>query len=168
MIRSWLPLGIVVACLGCDSKEAPERPSSPDPAWEASSNEPATGSRFEDADFILEVEPARRCEGDTPLAPQKGYQRISVPVEVNARSKRGVPVGPLLFSLEDARGHRYRATLAGCAPPVAPTTLKEGEKLVGEISFDVPRDSERLELIFSPFLIGRDAVSARVKIEPVP
>lgn len=158
------------ACLflaGCDD-EQPSDPTIPPVDWQADGRQRATGPKFEDEDFILEVKPPKACQRKTPLAPKKGFLRVSVPLTLEAKSKRPIPINPLTFALEDADGHRFGATLAGCAPPLPQSTLEQGARIEGEVAFDVPAEVDSLELVFEPFVIGRNEIRARVKLAPLP
>ena len=151
---------LLIAACGCG-----RAPASGEPDWEdvPRSQEPL-GPRAEDRDILLEVGPFRLCDGKGPLGPAAGQQRISVPILVQAKSMRAVPVSPLTFSLQDQKGHRFRPTLAGCDRPFKPRELRAGEKLRGHVAFDVPRAHSQLTVSFEPFLIGRKAVSLRAKL----
>jgi hypothetical protein len=160
---AWMVVGL--SLLGCDDESTPKRQPVD---WQAKGEARATGPKFEDPDFVLEVKPPKLCDEQTPLAPEKDFKRISVPLRLEAKSRREVPVNPLTFALEDADGHRFRATLAGCAPPLPQGTLKAEQHIEGEVAFDVPVGEQSLELVFEPFVIGREEVRARVKLAPLP
>jgi hypothetical protein len=159
----YLLLSLLALAPAC---EPPQKKSAelPEVEWEDTGPVVASGPRFDDDDFTLEVQAARVCEKASPLGPNGGKQRISVPVSIKAKTKRAVPVSPLPFTLEDKEGHTYRPTLAGCAPTIEQTTLTGGQSLKGEVAFDVPPDAGKLELVFEPFLIGRKKVTARVRV----
>ena len=127
-------------------------------------NLPAKNSFYEDVDFVLEVKKPSICERETPLHAKDGSVRISVPISVQARTAREVPVSALSFTLEDPDGHRYRPTLAGCTPALKQQRLKQEDKITSEVAFDVPRTATKFELHFDPFLLGRDKVTARVVV----
>ena len=161
--RFTIPLALGCALLACDPPPAAKE-RTPDIEWNDTPDQPATGPTFDDEDFRLEVKTPRVCDHKTPLVPAEGLQRLSVPIVVKAKTARALPVSPLPFTLEDEDGHTYRATLAGCAPTIPQTVLKVSQSLEGEIAFDVPKDIGQLELVFEPFLIGREKVTARVSV----
>ncbi len=124
----------------------------------------AQATTFDDPDFRLSVRAATVCEDTAPFLPSPGDKRISVPVEVVAKGKRMVPIGPLSFQLVDHEGHHYGPTLAGCGSPLESRQLEGNETAKGTVAFDVPQQAEELELQFEPFLIGRPQVTARVRV----
>lgn len=149
--------------LGCEQKTEP--PPHPAPAeWKTSPEEKATGLSYEDEDFTLNALQPTICKEIGPMAPPGTLQRISVPIVVEGRSAREVPVGTLLFTLEDKQGHQFRPTLAGCGPSLSRAGVTAGQSIRGEVAFDVPQGVGALELTFEPFLIGRKKVTARVSV----
>ena len=90
--------------------------------------------------------------------------RISVLLELEAKSKRELPIDILNFTIEDRNGHQYRPTLAGCGAALKRDSLTLGQKVEGEVAFDVPINAHDLELLFEPFLVGRTKISGRVQV----
>ena len=136
------------------------------PRWSDTTTTAPASPTYVDDDFSLSAKPTKTCSKSGPMAPPHGTKRLSVPIEVQAKSARKVPVSALLFTLVDAKGHEFRPTLAGCSPTIAQRTIFRDEKVMGEVAFDVPAEFRAEELRFEPFLIGREKVSARVKIPP--
>lgn len=162
-----LGLTVVLFSLsGCDWFSAERDRKGTD--WEARPVKSSDGPRFEDPDFVLEAGVPSRCQEVGVLSPPSGWKRLSIPIELRGLTSRAVPVSPLLFSLEDQGGHRYRPTLAGCHPAFQPRELAQGGQLDAHLSFDVAPGAERLELVFEPFLIGRSPLAARVDVPPLP
>jgi hypothetical protein len=154
---------LAMGAIGCETKAEPV-PDGTRAEWKTSVEQSATGPSYEDDDFRLTVEAPTTCQMNGPMAPSEPLRRISVPVALVGRSGREVPVGPMLFTLEDKEGHQFRPTLAGCGPSLTPTAVTSGKSLQGEIAFDVPQGAGALELIFEPFLIGRKKVTARISV----
>ncbi len=156
-------LSALVLVFGCDDEERQQAPEA-EVKWEETGLTAAVGPQFDDEDFLLVARAPKTCPTEGPMAPPNTKLRISVPVEVTAKSQRQVPVSALTFTLEDREGHEYRPTLAGCAPSLRQRTIAAGTKIAGEVAFDVPRNVGPLELRYEPFLIGRKKVTARVKV----
>src|SRR5690606_26377991 len=136
-----LPLGFIASLallhFGCEQKTEPSsRPAHAE--WKTSPEEKATGLTYEDEDFTLTALQPTTCKKEGPMAPMAALERISVPIIVEGRSAREVPVGAMLFTLEDNEGHQFRPTLAGCGPSLSPAGVTAGKSLRGEIAFDVP------------------------------
>jgi hypothetical protein len=128
----------------------------------------ATGSVFDDSDFRLEVRARRVCNETAPFLPEPGQIRISIPVEVRAKTRRLIPTSPLSFQLTDHQGRKYGPTLAGCQPALKNLRLGEGQSIEGDVAFDVDVSARDLELGFQPFLIGRPEVHALVRVPNSP
>jgi hypothetical protein len=136
------------------------------PRWSDTRAQTASGPVYEDDDFRLVVKRPQICVKEGPMAPGPHAIRLSVPVEILAKSARRVPVSALLFTLEDPEGHEFRPTLAGCRPAITQKTIARDEEVVGEVAFDIPIEFHASALRFEPFLIGREKVTARVKLPP--
>lgn len=116
------------------------------------------GPSHDDPDFFVTVEAPRRCPQSPPFLPPSGSERLSITLQIRAKTGRLVPVGPLVFSLEDEEGRRFGATLAGCGPALPRRDLQAPDEARGELAFDVPEGSRGLRLVFEPFLIGRSPI----------
>lgn len=173
-LRLLLAASISASSICCQTKEEKPQPtarSAPPGALTTSeeqndrqSGRVLEGPVFEDPDFKLEVHAPKLCASTGPFVPKPGFRRLSIPLSIEARSSRVVPISPVSFRVEDKDGHRYGATLAGCSPTFPNDTLTAGETRRGEVAFDVPQDAGALELVYEPFLIGRKRVLARVDV----
>lgn len=157
-----------------------DRDGSADPALRSSGDGPliqlnrpepaprAAGQVFDDRDFRLAVGTPRICNETAPFLPEPGLMRISIPVEVRAKTPRLIPISPLSFQLTDRRNRTYGPTLAGCFPALQNQRLEEGQSVRGDVAFDVQVGARDLELSFDPFLIGRSEVQALVRVPSLP
>jgi hypothetical protein len=177
-MRGSLPNTALLSCLllitSCkhEKPSVEERAEQPAPAtrttWEIQENQASANTSYvEDQDFSLAADAWSPCENTQALAPNQGYIRVTVPVEVKSRSRSSVPIGPLFFHLEDSDGHRFPSTLAGCKRPLPGREVKDAQIAKGDIAFDVPENRMEFDLVFTPFLIGRKESPARVRI-PIP
>jgi len=160
---TFVASSLALSLLGCDKKKEPLAETS-HADWKTSPEVDATGPIYEDEDFRLTAEQPSVCHKEGPMAPAADLRRISVPIVVEGLSAREVPIGAMLFTLEDPQGHQFRPTLAGCGPSLPPNHVTRGKSRRGEIAFDVPREVNAWELIFEPFLIGRKKMTARVNV----
>lgn len=159
-------LPVLVLCTACDHSTE-KKDAATDIRW-TDPAKPAVGPKFDDQDFVLTVEAPTLCKSEGPMAPSPKEKRLSIPVKVQGKSSRQVPVNPLLFTLEDAEGHEARPTLAGCRAAIPQMRLVRDEHATGDVTFDVPLDFRAAELRFEPFLIGREKVIARVDLSSAP
>lgn len=151
----------------CD-RNAQDGEASPahEPLLQLNGEEPkrAVGRIFDDRDFRLEVGTLQVCNETAPFLPEPGQMRISIPVQVQAKTRRLIPTSPLSFQLTDRQGQTYGPTLAGCRPALKNIRLGEGQSIEGDVAFDVAVGARDLELAFEPFLIGRSEVRALVRV----
>jgi len=158
---------ILAACFsvltGCEEKSSP--PTS-HYDLELQRQEP-NGPLYEDEDLKLEASSAQRCTGTGVLAPRDGHERWAIPLHIEVKGRREVPVGPMLFSVWTG-DRAYRPTLAGCKTSFPTRTLKPGEELSSYVTFDVPAASGEMRLTYEPFIIGRKKVEAQVVVPPGP
>jgi len=162
---------LLTACdRGGAERSGGEEPVSGGPLIQLSRGESArpTGSIFDDRDFRLEVGTPSICNETAPFLPEPGLMRLSIPVEVRAKTPRLIPISPLSFQLTDRQDRRYGPTLAGCRPALRNIRLGEGQSVKGDVAFDVAVDARDLELAFDPFLIGRSEVHALVRVPSPP
>lgn len=171
-MKKWLSLVLLGGAnlsIGCERKdESPKDHAAPTASahrWELEGSRASSiGASFVDEDFSLTATAWKLCEQANALEPKTGYARVSIPVKIASRSDSEVPVSPLSFHLEDDEGHHFPSTLAGCDPVLSHQTLKEQAELEGHVAFDIPKEKKDFELVFSPFLIGRKAVPARIRL----
>lgn len=173
----FLPVAIVLGTVlswGCErdpqAKHESEDPAQGGPLIQLNRPEPARakGRVFDDRDFRLEVGTPRLCNETAPFLPEPGLMRISIPVEVRAKTPRLIPISPLSFQLTDHEDRKYGPTLAGCFPALQNLRLEEGQSVRGDVAFDVHVGARNLELTFDPFLIGRTEVQALVRVPGLP
>lgn len=154
---------LFLPCPGCDSHEK-SKPTQDKSNYDldlpqSSSETPV----YQDTDIRLEVMKPETCEVQGILAPARGNVRLAYPIKLEALSSREVPVGPMLFSLI-AEGHTYRPTLATCKEVFHAGKLTRQEVRMAHVVFDVAHSERPTHLIFEPYLVGRKAVVAKVRI----
>lgn len=82
------------------------------------------------------------------------YKRISIEVTVRASGDVQVPANPYYALLLDRAHDVYEASLNGCEAALTPTLLQPGQTARGWISFEIPKSSAELELLYAPALAG--------------
>jgi len=117
----------------------PTAPAPPaDDAADAASAPPSTGAWLDANIYRFRLEAVRRC---TPSAPG-GATRIGVLVRVTAKNIDDLLVAPRDFRLESGGTTVDSAILpkapTGCAPLLAPKSLRPGKTADGVVVFDLP------------------------------
>lgn len=170
-LRRWarfLPLlpALVVACdrSGDDPGHAPrgeaEREPAVTPAPAPVGAEPkvhAVGELATAPHYTMRVSEVTECAVEAPFQPKQGYKKLGVEVVIEGATETEVPVNPFYATLRDASGETYRATLAGCKPPLEAVRVTQDRRARGFINFDVRRTARGLSLAYEPIIIGGGA-----------
>jgi hypothetical protein len=102
----------------------------------------------------MSVESIKDCPMDPPFAPKRGAAKVGLEVSLQGSSDREVPVNVFYATLYDARGDSYSATLAGCEPALPSLRLTRGQSARGFVTFEIPKNADKLELRYAPLVIG--------------
>lgn len=81
-------------------------------------------------------------------------RRLSVEVNLKASGDVQVPANPYYALLVDRTNAVYEATLADCNGGLSPTLLEPGQTGHGRLTFDIPKRSAGLTLVYAPALTG--------------
>ena len=109
-------------------------------------------------DFILVVNSVESSSGSDFVKPAEGNKFVVVDLTVENKLDESVVVSSLIqMSLKDATGQNYDVNILASAAGGASTPdgeLAPGEKLRGQVAFEVPSDAEGLVFVFAPNLLG--------------
>jgi hypothetical protein len=161
--RACLGLALLGSGLGCSRDPEPPAEGKAAVPTHPSQSKPSS-SRYENADFRLEILEAHQCTPEPPFLPEAGHERMSITIRVASRSRSSIPVQALAFRLEAESGEKHAPTPAGCRPALSVSTLADGQTALGDVAFDVPVHAGPLTLVYEPFVIGREPVVVRVNV----
>lgn len=117
-------------------------------------------------DYRLKVLNVKACTVAPPFAPAPGIEKVGVEIELLGVTERQVPVNPFYAQLENSKGTRFEATLAGCQPGLEAQQITQGQTVRGWISFDLPAQHRReLTFTYSPVVIGVGREEVRFSLE---
>ena len=109
-------------------------------------------------DFVLVVNSVESSSGSDFIKPAEGSKFVIVDVTLENKLDESVAVSSLIqMSLKDATGQKYDVNILASAAGGASTPdgeLAPGEKLRGQVAFEVPSDAEGLVFVFDPSIIG--------------
>jgi hypothetical protein len=105
-------------------------------------------------DYSMSVDSIKDCPLEPPFAPKRGNSKVGLEISLQGTSDREVPVNVFYATLHDARGDTFSATLAGCEPALPSVRLTRGKTTRGFVTFEIPKSAEKLELHYSPLVIG--------------
>ena len=108
--------------------------------------------------FILVVNGVESSSGSDFVKPAEGNEFVVVDLSLENKLDESVVVSSLIqMSLKDATGQKYDVNILASAAGGASTPdgeLAPGEKLRGQVAFEVPSDAEALVFVFDPSIIG--------------
>ena len=116
------------------------------------------GDIVEIGDFTLVVNGVESSTGSDFVKPAEGNEFVIVDLTLENKRDESVAVSSLLqMSLKDATGQIYAVNLLASTAGGGTTPdgeLAAGEKLRGQVGFEVPSDAEGLLFVFDPNIIG--------------
>ena len=116
------------------------------------------GDIVEIGDFTLVVNGVESSMGSDFVKPAEGNEFVIVDLTLENKRDESVSVSSLLqMSLKDASGQIYAVNLLASTAGGGTTPdgeLAAGEKLRGQVGFEVPSDTEGLLFVFDPNIVG--------------
>jgi hypothetical protein len=118
--------------------------------------------------FTMSLGQIKPCAVEPYLNPTSGQIVLGIEVTLVGTSSVEVPVNSLYAKLEGDGGESYEATLAGCAPALQSTRVRNGDRVHGVISFVVPDGHSAWKLHYHPAVIGFPDEEARFDLGMAP
>jgi hypothetical protein len=111
--------------------------------------------------YTIAVGQIRTCVIEPYLRPKSGGTVLGIELTLTGKGPAQVPSNPFYATLVGQDGARYAATLAGCKPELAASSLDQGETARGFVSFVVPEGHGSWKLLYRPTIIGALEEEAR-------
>lgn len=112
------------------------------------------GERQEAAGIALTVNKVSTATNiNDLLKPKAGNVFLVTDVTVENISQDKVPYNPLYFKVKDADGFEYNASFLGPDPSLKSGDLAKGEKVRGNVAFEVPKAGKGFVLTFEPLVL---------------
>jgi hypothetical protein len=115
-------------------------------------------------DYRMRLLDVMRCQVESHFAPEPVNVLLSVRIELEGLSKRGVSANPFYATLHGTNGDTHASRPAGCRPLLQAATLSRGAKVEGYVTFEVPRAGRRFELRYAPQVIGAGVQELRFRV----
>jgi len=151
---------LISASLGCNGTK---RQSDSDQR-QAEQRSVAMGQEAANAYFTVRVLNTKVCTAGPRWPSPPGLKKISVELELQARSATEVPANPFYATLIDDKGRRFESTMAGCSPVLEGTTLSNGAIARGWVTFDVPESAIGQTVLYQPALVGIQPEQAELQL----
>lgn len=105
------------------------------------------GENMQAEDVVYKVNSFRTSNGDDFSQPDEGYTYYIFDVEVENNSSESVPVSSMMtFNLYDGQGYEQKIALLSDLKGSMDDEVLPGNKLRGEIAYEVPIDAKNLEM----------------------
>lgn len=157
---------VVGLLVGCGSTITPESvndvsshtqqgKSASSPTVQQTQKHFAIGDSIKMGDLVLTVNSARQSSGGEFDQPQSGhvYEIINATLE-NTGQESEVISSLSMFSLKDSEGYKYNSTFVSNAKGQLDGELTPGDKMRGELAFEIPKTAKGLQLLFEPNVLG--------------
>ena len=90
---------------------------------------------------------------DDIWTPSPGHTFLVVDVTIQNLTRDECPYNPLYFTVRDSQGYEYDVSLVAPSPSLNAGTLYKGEKVRGNIAFEVPVKARGLVITYEPVVI---------------
>ncbi|MBE3556580.1 MAG: DUF4352 domain-containing protein [Firmicutes bacterium] len=159
-----LAAGLLVGCgstttpvsvNGVSSSTQQEKPASSPTVQQQTPKHFAIGDHVKMGDLVLTVNSARQSSGSEFDQPQSGhvYEIVNATLE-NTGQKSEAISSLAMFSLKDSEGYKYSITFVSDAKGQLDGELAPGDKMRGELAFEIPKTAKGLQLLFEPNIVG--------------
>lgn len=122
----------------------------------------AVGEIVKVDDVQIVINEVKEVPGTQYFAPDEGNRFISVDLTIeNLGSDDFIVSSLMLFALKDDTGQEYSISISGIAASDGKSpdgTIIPGDKLRGQLVYEIPVDASGLVLIFEPNILGSSSV----------
>ena len=126
----------------------------------------AIGEAKEAAGVVLTILNVTKMDKVGFFDPQPGYTFLIVEVLIENLSRSDeTPYNPLYFSLKDSDNFEYSTAFVSPDPSLKSGSLPLGEKVRGNVAFEVRASAEGLILTYEPLVILADYEPIRISLE---
>ena len=124
------------------------------------------GDRVEAGGVALTVNSASTISSFDFMTAAEGSTYLVLDVLIETIDRDTAPYNPLYFSVKDADGFQYNSTLIAPDPSLKSGELARGDRVRGNIAFEVPATAVGLVLTYEPLVILGGFEPLRVAVDP--
>jgi hypothetical protein len=153
----------LIFIIGCSSNTKPEVSNNPSLQQTQTFK---VGDSIQLGDYVLIVHgtadnvPYEDTEYDRP---EEGNKYFAVEVTVENKGSEANSYNPLDFTLQDSSGYTFEKTYTvSKEPSLSSGDLQPGRKVRGWITFEIPKTSSNLELIYKPDIFDSGQVIVKL------
>lgn len=126
---------------------------------------PGLGQRTEGSGIALVIDAAERADRLGITRPAEGNQLVVAQVTIENVSRTLTPYNPTYFFAADVQGYQYPSLVIPLETLLPAGSLQEGERVTGQVVFEVPADVSRLVLTYQPLVLMDGYEPLRVVIQ---
>jgi hypothetical protein len=124
------------------------------------------GQRVEAGGIALTINSADTMASFDFMTAVEGKTYLVLDALIENVGRDTAPYNPLYFSLKDADGFQYNSSLLAPDPSLKSGDLPQGDRVRGNIAFEIPVGAAGLVLTYEPLVILGGYQPLRVSIQP--
>jgi hypothetical protein len=124
------------------------------------------GDRVEAGGIALTINGASTVSTIDFMTAAEGKTYLVVDALLENVSRETAPYNPLYFSVKDADGFQHNSTLVAPDPSLKSGELPLGDRVRGNIAFEIPAGATGLVLTYEPLVILGGYEPIRVSVQP--
>jgi hypothetical protein len=124
------------------------------------------GERVEAGGIALTINSANTMASFDFMTAAEGKTYLVVDALIENISRDTAPYNPLYFSLKDAEGYQHNSAILAPDPSLKSGELPAGDRVRGNIAFEIPIDAAGLVLTYEPLVILGGYQPLRVSVQP--
>lgn len=124
------------------------------------------GDRVEAGGVALTVNTATTVDSFDFMTAAEGSTYLVLDVLIETTDRDTAPYNPLYFSVKDADGFQYNSALIAPEPSLKSGDLARGDRVRGNLAFEVPSGTAGLVLTYEPLVILGGFEPLRVAVDP--
>ncbi len=126
---------------------------------------PVTGQRDESGEIALSISEVKVVERMGSTRAAAGNKLVVMAATIENVSRTRVPFNPDYFSARDAQGYEYPAVIIPIETVLGAGSLRQGEKVSGQVVFEVPGEVTRLVVEYQPQVLVEEYPVIRFLVE---
>lgn len=124
------------------------------------------GQRVEAGGIALTIQGASTVSAFDFMTAAEGKTYLVLDALIENVGRDTAPYNPLYFSIKDADGFQYNSSLLAPDPSLKSGDLPQGDRVRGNIAFEIPVGAAGLVLTYEPLVILGGYQPLRVSIQP--
>lgn len=129
---------------------------------------PGAGQRVEQEGIALTIQHVAASQRIAQTKAGDGMKLVNLSVVIENVSRTKTPYNPEYFTLKDPDGYEYPARIIPLETMLQAGSLGQGQKVSGNVLFEVPAGANRLIVKYQPQVLAEDYPEIRVAVQVPP